>query len=234
MHADRVAPVLIGESAGGAGIGLVVDEVLTATRVDAAEDQAVERAAAGHDAVRGRRRQRAHQQVAQHVAGGGAVADGRRRPAIEHAAFGGRDLDGAKISGVRRQCRVGDRLDRVIDRGLRGDERHVAGAAHLRIGAGEIETHRIAADRNRDLQPGQPIADAVIVEIALVLVDAVGQLPHLGAGAGFRIVEQADDGGFHDRGAEAAEDVLNAADADRIGGDLRAQVALALARRPGI
>ena len=163
MDPDGILAIQIGEGARRAGIGFVIDKILGPARIDAAVNQTVQGPAPGHDPIRCRLGQRPHQQVTHDVAGGRTIADRRRRPAVEHAPFRGRHLDGAEVARVGRQAGISDRLDRVVDARQRGGQRHIAGAGDLWIAAREVAADFLALDRDRHLEADEPVLDAVVV-----------------------------------------------------------------------
>ena len=234
MNPDRILAVQVEQGAGAPGEDLVVDEVLAASRVDAAEDDSLARPAAGHHPLRHRLEQGAVQQVAEHVGRGRAVADGGGRLAVEHAAGGNPHLDGAEIPGVRRKAGVRDDLDRLIDARFGRVEDAVARARHLWVGAREVELDAVAPYADRDLEAHRRLPDAVVVEEQLVLVASIRHPRDRGAGPCLGVVEEGRGGGVDRTGAEALEGFLHPPHPHRVGGELGLDVAGSLVRGPGI
>ena len=162
------------------------------------------------------------------------IADSGGRPAVHDRALRCGDPDGAEVSGVRRQGRVRHRLDRVVDGGQRGRERHVAGARDLPVGAGEVEVDPVAADRDLDLEADDPVGHPVVVEDFLVPVGSVRQRRNLGPRPGLRVVEERPRTPVDGVRPEAGEALLDATDPGGVGRNLRPEVPFALARGAGV
>ena len=216
------------------GEDLVVDEVLAAAVVDAAEDDSLARPAAGHHPLRHRLEQGAVQQVAEHVGRGRAVADGGGGPAVEHAAGGNPHFDGAKVPGVRREAGVRNHLDHLVDARFGRVENAISRAGHLRVGACKVELDAVARNRDGDLEAYRRLPNAVVVEKQLVLVASIRHPGDRGARPRLGIVEQGRGGGMDRIGAEALEGFLHPSRSHRVGGELGLEIAGSLPRRPGL
>ena len=180
--------------------------------------------AGGHLAWDGRRERHHHD-------GGDLVGEMVAEPGrgweawIHEASFGGDDVDAAHDPVVVRQLLVGDHEEGDHHRRDRDRERRVHVARHLVVGAGEVERRLLAVDRDR--QPdrrGQVVVDAVVVDVPLGPVDAVGNPLDHTPGRLLGRIEQAASRAPHGRDPIAGEEGLDLTLADGARADHRAHV----------
>ena len=167
------------------------------------------------------------------------VDDGRGELGVDDRALRRLDLDGAPAAGVGRDQAVGiDRHLEAAEDARRADrQRRVDGALHLRVGAGEVDQHAVArlgdahADPERGVLAVGVVGDAVAVAEVLEVALAVGQIGQRGAHQPLGIVHHLGHVGDQAIGAVALGQRLQPLGGAQGGGELGAEVALALVRR---
>ena len=228
VHAERVSrgAVAIGQRAAAADLDL--DQHLAPLLgIDGLERDDIGDGVVGRrHALRHRLVQRAEQHGRQPVADGDAMHHGRRRRGVHAGARRGDDLHRAIAAGVGGDRRVGRRhqarrtrsstwrrsvaLLGPIDCGLQPDRSTVISSP---------ATDHLGVDADR------LVGDAVVVDVVLELVGAVGDAPDHGAHAGLRGVEHLLQRALEARLAELVGEALDAGRAHVQRGELRLQIA---------
>ena len=179
----------------------------------------------GRHALRDRLVECAEQHGRETVADGDAMHHGRGRRGVHAGARRRDDLDRAVAAGVGGHGRVGRRHQRVEHGRAGGGEGGVARAHRLRAAARQIDGHLVARHRHLGVDADRLVGDAVVVDLVLELVGAVGDAPDHGAHAGFRGVENLLERPLEARLAQLGGEPLDAGRAHLQRGELRLQVA---------
>ncbi len=224
VRVDAVDPIHMGSRAHPAAVGLVERPRLART-VEAADHHVVHRAAALRgDAAGCELGQRAQHQIGVAHRGLDVARAHRRRAArVEQTAFGDLHRDGRKRPVVHRDARVGHRAHRVVHPRKRHAVDRVERHGALGCGAGVVECERVAVLFEPHAQDDRRFA-ALVFHHVFVGDHAVGQRAQRRARAAFAVGERLVERGFDGRDAVALDQLEEAALADVVSGDLRAQV----------